>query len=283
VADKSTQMILAALGRAAASAAEPLFGTRAAPGLFPSTAAGKQAAQRCQDEGYLRLLSPEDLTNGAAEPSAATATLTRKKVSPYPLCAVTEKGLALLLNQVSPRQVLEDFVLALEARRRQADDLLALAGRMQQGLDALKANAEKVLRQTYTPEAGPPGGLKALFSSFLKETSTPPPANGAGSAAELHAGLLAELACWESSAASEDCPLSHLYRCAAAGAPGLTIGHFHDALRRLHEQGKVYLHPWTGPLYEIPEPPYALLVGHEIAYYASRRGNEPQMNTDQHR
>ena len=28
---------------------------------------------------------------------------------------------------------------------------------------------------------------------------------------------------------------------------------------------------WTGPLYAIPEPPLALLVGHEIAYYASPR------------
>ena len=53
--------------------------------------------------------------------------------------------------------------------------------------------------------------------------------------------------------------------------PAPTIGHFHDSLRRLHEQEKIYLHPWTGPLYEIPEPPYALLVGHEIAYYASIR------------
>ena len=39
----------------------------------------------------------------------------------------------------------------------------------------------------------------------------------------------------------------------------------------LHETSQVYLHPWTGPLYDIPEPPYALLVGHEVAYYASVR------------
>ena len=53
--------------------------------------------------------------------------------------------------------------------------------------------------------------------------------------------------------------------------PGVTIGEFQDALRRLHDLGKIYLHPWTGPLYDIPEPSYALLVGHEIAYYASIR------------
>jgi hypothetical protein len=51
----------------------------------------------------------------------------------------------------------------------------------------------------------------------------------------------------------------------------LTIGHFHDTLRQLHEEEKIYLHPWSGPLYEIPEPPYAVLIGHEVAYYASTR------------
>jgi len=29
--------------------------------------------------------------------------------------------------------------------------------------------------------------------------------------------------------------------------------------------------PWTGPLYDLPEPHFALLVGHEVAYYASSR------------
>ena len=50
-----------------------------------------------------------------------------------------------------------------------------------------------------------------------------------------------------------------------------TIGQFHDQLRLLHEQELIYLHPWTGPLSEIPEPATALLVGHGIAYYASVR------------
>jgi hypothetical protein len=62
-----------------------------------------------------------------------------------------------------------------------------------------------------------------------------------------------------------------LYRRAQAAAPGLTIGAFHDALRRLRDAGSIHLHPWTGPLYALPEPPLALLVGHEIAYYASIR------------
>ena len=40
--------------------------------------------------------------------------------------------------------------------------------------------------------------------------------------------------------------------------PAPTLGQFHDALRHLHADGRVYLHPWTGPLYALPDPPAAL-------------------------
>ena len=51
----------------------------------------------------------------------------------------------------------------------------------------------------------------------------------------------------------------------------VSVGSFHDALRQLHEDEQIYLHPWTGPLYALPEPAFALMVGHEVAYYASIR------------
>ena len=49
----------------------------------------------------------------------------------------------------------------------------------------------------------------------------------------------------------------------------LTSGTFQDVIRKLHFAGKILLHPWTGTLYSIPEPAMALLVGHEVTYYAS--------------
>jgi hypothetical protein len=88
------------------------------------------------------------------------------------------------------------------------------------------------------------------------------------------AALLAYLDRWAASGASEDCPLPDLFRQSRTAIPSVTIGAFHDTLRKLQTAGEVYLHPWTGPLYDIPEPPYALLVGHEVAYYASRRLTE---------
>jgi hypothetical protein len=267
VADKSSQIVMAALSQAAAHAdGLPLHGGKAHPGLFPSTALGKQAAQRCRDEGYLHPL-----------PEKAVADTPPKRKKPAPESwGLTEKGMAYLLNQVSPRHVLEDFVRALETRQAPLAELLAAAGAMQATLEALKANAEKVLH--VFPASGngsaPAESLNALFSQFLNETRKAAPADPAPSkeASPPCGDLLAPLARWQATCgAAEDCPLPELFRQVQAAAPSLTIGVFHDECRRRHDAGQIYLHPWTGPLYELPEPRYALLVGHEIAYYASLR------------
>jgi hypothetical protein len=68
-----------------------------------------------------------------------------------------------------------------------------------------------------------------------------------------------------------DCPLPDLFTSLSTLDPPPTVGQFHDALRQLHADGRIYLHPWTGPLYALPEPLIALLSGHEIAFYASLR------------
>lgn len=244
MADKSTQLILDALRRAAAEPdGAPLHGTRSAPGLFPANAAAKAAAQRCRDDGLVRLIGTE----------------TRGKTI-HEIYAITEKGLAYLLREVNPRHVLEDFVRALDARQAQLGQMAESLERAQASIAALKAAAEQVLRQ------------------LASTAATPPPAahygNGAvanGSPASCTGDVLDRLRQWHASGASEDCSLPELYRHARAKDARLTIGQFHDALRRLHQEQKVYLHPWTGPLYELPEPPLALLIGHEIVYYASLR------------
>jgi hypothetical protein len=118
------------------------------------------------------------------------------------------------------------------------------------------------------------GSLNALFAQFVHEAKRTAPAEPAPSAETPPSccDLLAPLGRWqETSGAAGDYPLPELFRQAQAATPGLTMGAFHDELRRLVDDGKIYLHPWTGPLYDLPEPPYALLVGHEIAYYASLR------------
>jgi hypothetical protein len=178
LAELAQRMVLEALTRAAAQPAGlPLFAARGGAGLFTLSAAGKQAARRCQDAGLLRVIRKEPRGRSALE-----------------VCDLTDKGLAYLLDR---------------------DDL---------------------------PRA-----------------------------------IASRLAEWDASEKLGDCPLPELLRALRAASPMLTIGQFHDRLRLMVQGGKIYLHPWTGPLYELPEPAYALLVGHEIAYYASLREKPPSL------
>jgi hypothetical protein len=235
LADKLTHLLLDALGRAAlAPGGLPLIGSKAAPGLFPATALARQAARRARDEGYLRTV--------AADPKGKTD---------RGLCTATDQGLAYLLQQTSPKQVLEDLVRAVESRHGQVAEMIAAARQMQTGLEALKALLEQVLPQITTPAAQP--AAPVVPPDWLDD-------------------LRAHLADWRDGGAAGDCPLPELYRRLRTAHPALTIGQFHDGLRQLHDGQQVYLHPWTGPLYAMPEPVCALLIGHEVAYYVSPRG-----------
>jgi hypothetical protein len=248
VADRSTQLILGALTQALAMAeALPLHGSRSNPGLFPTSAAGKAAAARCQQEGWL---TPD--SEG---------------------CLITEKGVRFLLGQVSPRRVLEDLVRVLETRQEEVTELLANVQRVQTSLEGLRANAERVLAHIEAPpttdevEHKLPANLTRLMQQFLSQREEPSPAVSNGSPGDA---ILAVLRQWPTGA-NEDCSLPELYRKASEKCPGLTVGAFHDCLRDLSSRECIHLHPWTGPLYGMPEPPFALMDGHTVAYYASLR------------
>jgi hypothetical protein len=235
--DKSTSLIVEALGKALAEpVGSPLHTGKAGTGLFPVTAIGKQAAQRCKDESLLQVVRTE-----------------AKGKTVHEICAITEKGLAYLLAQVSPKQVLEDLLRALTERRNQVGDLVETARQTQATFDALKEAIEKVLHQLARAHDG-----SGPFA-FVNGSET------------WQVTVLSFLRQWQADHASEDCSLAELFQQARKTVPALSIGHFHDGVRRLHEREQIYLHPWTGPLYDLPEPAYALLAGHEIAYYASLR------------
>jgi len=154
---------------------------------------------------------------------------------------ITPAGWEFLLAAVNPKQVLEDFVRILEVRQTEVNELLDSARSMAISLHGLKDAVTRVLPQV---------------TASRVETREP-----------LGEAILAQLRS-RSAAAGEDCPLPDLYR---RLQPRPTLGEFHDALRALHSAGAIYLHPWTGPLTELPDPDCALLAGHGVAYYASTR------------
>lgn len=272
MADKITQIITDALSKAAAHPEGlPLFTGKSDPGLFPNTTAAKPAAQRCLDEGLLRTCG----TDGRAR-------------TPRELYTLSEAGWEYLLNQVNPKHVLEDFLRVLEARQGEVNELLVAARRMADSLGGLKEAVSRVLPAIETTRLVASGGNASEWLGGQWPHSTgaqdrtiaeaadgrcrPAVSRGDGTdpRQDWSARIVGRLTAW-SGAAGEDCPLPELYRSLASASPAPSIGQFHDCLRELVERGVIGLHPWTGPLYALPEPAYALLVGHGIAYYASLR------------
>jgi hypothetical protein len=236
VADKSSQLVLDALSRAVGDPGGlPLFSQKASPGLFAATTLARQVAERCKEQDLLRVVRTEARGKAVQE-----------------VVAITAKGLDLLLSQQKPRQVLEDLVRALEGREKQLGELVAAARQAQASIDALKCVATTLLErvQDTTPACAAPaevatGGLDGRILTIVRG--------------------------WQATHAAKDCPLPDVFGALRTETDHVTLGAFHDAVRHLHEQQAIYLHPWTGPLYDLPEPPLALLIGHEIAYYASLR------------
>lgn len=242
MADRPSQTILDALGRASLEPhGIPLLASRGEGGLFAATTANRALADRCREEGWLRLVRSE----------------TRGRVT-SDICQITEKGMQHLVRETSPRHLLEDFLRVLESRQDEIDSLAGTLVRMQESLGGMRSVLAQVLPRLGSPSAAPgPDGRPTPAARSRTDT--------------LVAAVKSQLAEWHASAgASEDCPLPELYRrVGAVSSP--SVGEFHDILRLLHGDRQLWLHPWTGPLYELPEPALALLVGHEIAWYASLR------------
>jgi hypothetical protein len=48
----------------------------------------------------------------------------------------------------------------------------------------------------------------------------------------------------------------------------MTIGQFHDGLRRLSRERKISLEPWTGAMSDLEEDHLALVLAKETKFYA---------------
>jgi len=245
LADKSTRLIVDALTRAATEPAGlSLHAGKAGPGLFPSTATARSAADRAKVDGLLRVVQ--------SEPNGKTL---------REVCVLTDKGMQFLARQASPRHVLEDLVRVLEERRSALAELADSARRMASGLDAIRTAVEHVLPRLTEHSATNGVPMNGVLTSPAAPSTTD----------AVIADVKARLAEWHvASGSSQDFPLPDLYR-KLESVSKVSVGLFHDALRQLYDDHQIYLHPWTGPLYALPEPAFALMVGHEVAYYASIR------------
>jgi hypothetical protein len=225
--EKITRLMISGLARAATEPQGlPLLATKAAEGLYPATALGRSAADRALQEGWL-----------TSPPQSE------------PLAFLSDSGRQFLIQETSPKILLEDFLRIVEARQTEVQTIARQLQQMTQCLAAVHTTLKEMAHPKLAPvpqttpekiSLGP--DTPAKIENFLKR--------------------------WQYEQNAQDCPLPQLY--AQCGLEENQLGHFHDCLRALHKAGKVALHPWTGPLYAIPEPTFALLIGHEIAYYINR-------------
>jgi hypothetical protein len=249
-------LILEAMHRALVDpAAKKLHGTKANPGIFlASSAPAKTAAQRCLELGLLEQRG-EQKTRGKAEP----------------LYGVTPAAIAYVLKH-SPEQQ------TLNAAREGIDRLAQTAAACQDALAQVHQQAD-LLRdvvQQATARLQPPD-VKTLLANVQAARAasanlSPPAAAAAPNAPrpELAGELLTHLQQFKGQAPMRPMDLPQLLRFARSKQPALTVGQFHDVLRRLMAGGQIRLSPFTQAMYQLPEPECAMIVGREIMYYVER-------------
>lgn len=245
--ERVTETLTTALKKALEdpSAERRLYKSGKLDGLFPGrVGAAGEAAARALAEGLLELVRSE--TKG-------------KTVIEW--VRLTPRGVEFLHERESPVQALHELRNALRANREAVplwladmratlqsldERLIADAQKWQQRLDALTRRVEETLRRLDAD--GPPPEVADVYP--------------------WAADALGYLDHRRGSGASGDCPLPELFGALVRQHASLSVGAFHEGLRRLHERRSLRLVPANGA--ELAQPEYALLDGGTLLYYASR-------------
>jgi hypothetical protein len=246
------QLILEALERALADPKpRKLHGTKAIPGIFLSASATtKAAASRCLEQGLVRQVAEQR---------------TGKRLTP--LFAIAPAGVALALERSPVPRLLAAM---LDAVARTARSVAECSGMLQ----AVGEQAEQ-LRKAFeqaTARLQPPDTAKIL--EHISVSQAPACAASAADHAEsLDKDLVSYIRTRRVRTPLQPVELPELFRHAAAKFAPLSVGQFHDAVRRLAGQKRMRLLPFTQAMYQLAEPEYALILGREIMYYAEPGSN----------
>jgi len=231
---KHHSQLLAGLAVAyAASQPIPLLESKSQPGLFPCTALGKATAQESLSAGWLEVKRT-----------------TSKGKTVVQFVSITEAGVRYVLAQNNPRPLLEQLQNQLGQTESRLHELQLSVREAHQTVESIRNKMELLRSNCVEPQVtqsrvAVPNWEEAV-TTYLQQRQNARPA--------------------------EDCPLTELYQQARQTMPEMSVGTFHDGLRKLCSERRIALQPWTGPLHELPEPSLALLQGHSLAFYASALG-----------
>ena len=177
---------------------------------------------------------------------------------------LTPRGVEFLHEYESPVQALHELREALcrgreavpvwlaemrAALRALEEQFTADAQKSQQRLEALTRHVEDALRRL---EEATPVLPKELADAYPWSVDALDYLDR-----RRHAGALGP------------CPLPELHESLRRAHPSLSIGHFHEGLRRLHQRRVLRLQPTAG-LADLPRPEFALFDDGSVLYYVAR-------------
>jgi hypothetical protein len=247
--DRASELLLESLKQALAAAGEQrLYRSGKLQGLFPGRGGPSgAAAARAVAQGLLEVVRTETRGKTAVE-----------------WVRVTPRGVDFLHENESPVRALQELRAALRCNRQAlpgwldemrgtlqslGERLGADAAKWQHRLEALERRLEEALRRLEA--AGP------LLPR--EEVEAHPWAVDALNYLDRRRG----------GGAADDCPLPELFAAVARHHPGLSLGAFHDGLRRLHQRRALGLRPAAAGV-DLPQPEYALPDAGGLLYYAAR-------------
>jgi hypothetical protein len=252
-------LILEALERAMADPTpRKLHGTKANPGIFlTSSAAAKAAAQLAIERGLI---------------AACGEQRTKSKVTP--LYGLAPAGIGYLLEHDPLRQLLAATQDAVSRLARIAADCQQSLTSVQHQTVRLQEVVQRASMRLEPPDvekllaAAQPAVRAATAQDGSGATGVRSGPASAGATDEpLADGMLQHVQQHRRQSPLRPLDLPQLFRLAHARHPELTLGRFHDVLRRLSDAGRIRLSPFTQAMYQLPEPQCAMIVGREIMYY----------------
>ena len=155
-------------------------------------------------------------------------------------CRLTSIGVKWLAENDEVKILLEDILRSAETQRERLESIAESCLK-----EATRLAQQRMAVSTILARMGSPHSDVDSLDEAVLETL----------GAQKRGQMLADLS------------VADLYASLESRGIDVTIGRFHDSLRRLREAGRLRLAPWTGPLYELPSPAHALLIGHEVLYY----------------
>jgi hypothetical protein len=266
MAKEAEDLALDALARLLADPAPKiLYGSKSVAGVFKGgSAAEKAAARLCLDNSWL-------------EPSGQFAGKGKTRKELYRL---TREGLQAVLARQDPTKLLSEL-------NQRLADLDAQCPHIVQAVEKNLHHALEQIKNAFQEALQPLAGLKDLgeikkhLGQILDKVKPvpveellaklPPAAPRTGPPSENQAdwgnAVVHMVAEQEQRNRFQRLTLSQVFKQLRASHPNLTLGQFHDGLRRLHEEHRIRLGPYTQALATLDDPANALYLDREVKYY----------------